>query len=351
MEDSKRYHRLGLFVGLTVLIVAVVLLLLGGRSLFKPKFTFETYFPGSVAGLEIGSPVRLRGVPLGQVSEIVTSSALYERGVPIEKRKTYIVVRAVVAYDPASTREVERDAKRLVERGMRAQTQLAGITGQQYLALDFFDPEKYPPLPFDWKPEYQYIPSAPSLTAEIVTNAQRFLAQLDEANIKNIGQNLNKLIVTANSQLEKVQLDKLAADADATLSEARATIGRVDRILAAAPIDDTVSKLDSAATRLDKLLANPNLERTVDNIGEISGQLRKLTDSGDLDRMVRRIADAADRLDGLIGDNQYDVRVMVQDLRTTANNLRVLSENIKRYPAGALVGGPPDKVQLPARSQ
>jgi ABC-type transporter Mla subunit MlaD len=89
----------------------------------------------------------------------------------------------------------------------------------------------------------------------------------------------------------------------------------------------------------------------VDNIGEISGQLRKLADSGDLDRMVRRIADAADRLDGLIGDNQYDVRVMVQDLRTTANNLRVLSENIKRYPAGVLVGGPPEKVQLPARSQ
>jgi hypothetical protein len=67
--------------------------------------------------------------------------------------------------------------------------------------------------------------------------------------------------------------------------------------------------------------------------------------------MVRRIAEAADRLDGLIGDNQYDVRVMVQDLRTTADNLRVLSENIKRYPAGALMGGPPEKVQLPARSQ
>jgi phospholipid/cholesterol/gamma-HCH transport system substrate-binding protein/paraquat-inducible protein B len=351
MEDSKRYQRLGLFVGVTVLIAALILFLLGGRSLFQPKFTFETYFAGSVAGLEVGSPVRLRGVPLGQVSEIMTSSALYEKGVPIEKRKTYIVVRAVVSYDPALTREVERDARQMIERGMRVQTQLAGITGQQYLSLDFFDPAKSPPLPFDWTPEHQYIPSAPSLTAEIVANAQNFLAQLNEADIKDIGQNLNKLIVTVNAELGKVHLDKLAADADATLSEARATISRVDRILAAAPIDDTVRKLDSAATRLDSLLANPNLERTVDNLGEITGQLRKLSDSGDLDRLVRRVADAADRLDGLIGDNQYDVRVMVQDLRATADNLRVLSENIKRYPAGALVGGPPDKVQLPARSQ
>lgn len=351
MEDSKRYHRLGLFVVVTVLIVAVVLFILGGRSLFQPKFTFETYFSQSVAGLEIGSPVRLRGVPLGQVSEIVTSSALYEKDVPIEKRKTYIVVRAVVAYDPALTRQVEHDAKQLVERGMRAQTQLAGITGQQYLSLDFFDPAKHPPLPFDWKPENQYVPSVPSLTAEIVTSAQKFLASLNEADIKDIGQNLNKLIVNANSQLDKLQLDKLSADADATLNEARTAISRVERILAEAPIDDTVRKLDSAATRLDKLLANPNLERTVDNVGEISGRLRTLADSGDIDRMIRRIADAADRLDGLIGDNRYDVRVIVQDLRTTADNLRVLSENIKRYPAGALVGGPPEKVQLPARSQ
>ena len=37
----------------------------------------------------------------------------------------------------------------------------------------------------------------------------------------------------------------------------------------------------------------------------------------------------------------------VQDLRATADNLRTLSETVKRYPAGVLVAGPPDKVALP----
>jgi phospholipid/cholesterol/gamma-HCH transport system substrate-binding protein len=351
MEDSKRYYRLGLFVVVTILIMAAVLFILGGRSLFQPRFIFETYFEGSVAGLDVGSPVRFRGVPLGQVSEILTSSALYEKEASIDRRKTYIVVRATVTYDPALTKEISKDIKEYVARGIRAQTQLAGITGQQYLSLDFFDPAKYPPLPFDWTPEYQYVPSAPSLTAEIVANAQKFLASLNEAEIKEIGQNLNKLIVTANAQLDKLQLDQLSAEAQDVLKDARAAIRRVDRILAAAPIDDTVRKLDSAATRLDKLLANPGLDRTVDNLGALSDRLRKVADSGDLDRMIRRVAEAADRLDALIGDNQYDVRVMVKDLRTTADNLRVLSENVKRYPAGALVGGPPEKVQLPARSR
>ena len=48
-----------------------------------------------------------------------------------------------------------------------------------------------------------------------------------------------------------------------------------------------------------------------------------------------------------MSDNRYDVRVIVQDLRTTADNLRELSSTIKRYPAGALIAGPPEKVRLP----
>ena len=53
----------------------------------------------------------------------------------------------------------------------------------------------------------------------------------------------------------------------------------------------------------------------------------------------------------MLGDNQYDVRTILQDLRVTANNLRTLSETVKRYPAGALIGGPPEKVVLPKDSK
>lgn len=335
MEDSKRYFRLGVFVVVAITLLAGVLFILGGRSLFQPKFTFETYFKESVSGLEVGAPVELRGVPLGGVSAILTSSSVYERDLPIDKRKTYIVVRATISYDPNQTAQIQRDVSELVKRGLRAQTQLAGVTGQQYLALDYFDPEKYPPLPFDWRPEYQYVPSAPSLASEIIANAQEFLASLNEADITQIGQNLNKLLVTA----------------DTLVSQARSAVERVDETLATAPISEAVQKLESAATRLDELLARPGLTETVDNLGEVSKRLRTLAASGDLDRMVTSLAQAADRLDGVIADNQYDVRVIVEDLRVTANNLRALSETIKRDPSGALLGGPPEKVKLPARSR
>jgi ABC-type transporter Mla subunit MlaD len=344
MEERKRYVRLGLFVVVCLTILVAVLFLLGGRKLFQSTFTFETYFNESVAGLELGAPVRFRGVPLGQVSEILTSSATYERDVPLDKRREYIVVRGKVNASPKEADQLQRDVMGMVKRGLRAQTQLAGVTGQQYLAIDFLDPAKYPPLEFPWTPQYTYLPSAPSLTGEIVANAQAFLASLNEADIKTLGQNLNVLIVDLDKKLSEAPVGEL-------IKNANATIERIDGILAAAPLDRTLRRLDSVSAQVEALLADPGLKQTVGNIAAISARLRKLSDDGDLDRMVTRMDDTAERLDALIGDNQYDVRVIAQDLRVTADNLRVLSETVKRYPAGALVGGPPNKVQLPGNSR
>jgi len=351
MEEGRRYFRLGLFVVVCVTILAAVLFLLGGRKLFQPTFIFETYFDESVAGLELGAPVRFRGVPLGQVSEILTSSSTYEQDLPLDKRRQYIVVRAKVTLSAEEAETMKRDAAQMVQKGLRAQTQLAGITGQQYLAIDFLDPGKYPPLEFEWTPKYTYLPSAPSLTGEIIANAQAFLANLNETDIKRLSQNLNQLIVDLDRKVNDVPVAELSARANDVLKSANATFERVDRILAAAPIAQTVRRIDSAASRFDGLLADPGLKQTVDNAAAITTRLRKLADDGDLDRMVKRVGDAAERVDALVGDNQYDVGVIVQDLRVTADNLRTLSETVKRYPAGVLVGGPPDKVHLPGASR
>jgi ABC-type transporter Mla subunit MlaD len=344
MEESKRYIRLGWFVVVCLTILFAVLFLLGGRKLFQPTFTFETYFNESVAGLDVGAPVRFRGVPLGQVSEILTSAATYEKGVPLDKRRQYIVVRAKINLSAEEVEQLKQDAIPMLKRGLRAQTQLAGITGQQYLAIDFFDPAKFPPLEFPWTPKFMYLPSAPSLTGQIVANAQVFLASLNEADVKTLGRSVNTLIADLDKKLSEAPIGEL-------IKNANATIERIDATLAAAPVGPTLRKLDAVSGRLDALLADPGIEQTVDNLAGITTRLRKLADDGDLDRMVTRIDATVERLDALIGDNQYDARVIVQDLRATAGNLRTLSETVKQYPAGALFGGPPEKVRLPGNSR
>jgi phospholipid/cholesterol/gamma-HCH transport system substrate-binding protein len=351
MEESKRYTRLGLFVIVSVAVLTAVLFAIGGRDLFQHTFMFETYFDNSIAGLELGAPVRFRGVPLGQVTQILTSGVTYESDLPLSRRREYIVVRVKVNLSPREAAQLKQDAVALAGMGLRAQTQLAGITGEQYLALDFMDPKKYPPLQFQWTPTYTYLPSAPSSAGEIIAKAQSFLASLNEADIKQLGQSLNKLVRDLDMKLGELPLGQLSGQTQEVLADADVTLKRVNGILAAAPIDHTLGRLDSLSTRLDSLAGDPALGQTLQNLEVFSGRLRKVADDGDLDRMVEGIDTAATRLDGILGDNQYDVRVIAQDLRVTADNLRALSETVKRYPAGALFGAPPDRLKLPGGGQ
>jgi phospholipid/cholesterol/gamma-HCH transport system substrate-binding protein len=328
MEEAKRYGRLGAFVAVSLCVLAAGLFLLGGRKWFQPSFTFETYFDQSVAGLDVGAPVRFRGVPLGHVAAILTSAATYERSVPLDKRHQYIVVRVEVNLSGQEAAQMRRDAEILAARGLRAQTQLAGITGQQYLALDFLDPRKYAPLPFDWTPRYMYLPSAPSSAGEIIAKAQSVLASLSEADVKNLGRSLNTLVGDLDRKLGEIPVAELAAHLEFALKAASDTLSRMDRFL-----------------------ADPSVKQTVDNAAIVSGRVRHMTEGGDLARLLKDLGDASERLDALVAGNQYDVRATVEDLRTTAANLRALSESVKRYPAGALVAGPPEKIQLPGHSQ
>jgi ABC-type transporter Mla subunit MlaD len=169
------------------------------------------------------------------------------------------------------------------------------------------------------------VPSLPSLSGEIIANAQAFMGSLGQVDVKNLSVNLNRLLVNVNDKVGSLPLEQLSADTQNVLRNANATIMRVDRLLA-------------------------DVKQSVDNVEVITGSLRGFADRGDLYRTITRIDQTVERLNGLMGDNQYDVRVIVQDLRTTAANLRALSTTIKQYPAGALIGGPPERVQLPAES-
>ena len=370
MENERRYFRLGLFVILTVATLLAILFILGGRSLFEPTLTVETYFNESVSGLDIGSPVKYRGIPLGSVSQIASSASLYEQDTPVGQRKAYIVVRMKVASTAVQIEQLREEVPEYVKRGLRAQTQLAGITGQLFISLDDLGPDLPPGLPFDWEPEHLYIPSAPSLTAEIIGNAQKFLASLNAADIDAIAQHLNELVQTLNRKIDSLPVKDLSNEALALLADAREVVERVDRIIADAPLADALKSLNEASERLDGLLADPGLKATVDNLASASGRvdtlladpglkqtvdnaaaftgtLRDLIEGDGLERTIKNLDQTIARIDALVGDNQYDVRVIIQDLRATADNLRSLSETAKQYPAGVFIGGPPEKGEIP----
>eukprot|EP01031_Cornospumella_fuschlensis_P051317 gene51317-62754_t len=162
-------------VGLA-LLVGFVLFLTQNRT-STSDILFETYIRESVQGLEVGSPVRYRGVAVGRVTEIALAAAEYRRpeGEGFAAAFQLVVVRFAVNLrrvgDVPSTEEA-------VRQGLRARMASQGITGVGYIELDFLDPERFPLASVPWTPRYSWIPAVPSTVAQVTSAAEMFLRQI-----------------------------------------------------------------------------------------------------------------------------------------------------------------------------
>src|SRR6185436_12434273 len=70
MAVEKSYARLGLFVVIVIVVILATGLLFIQRMRSREVIEFVTYTQENVAGLDVSSPVRYRGVALGRVSNL-----------------------------------------------------------------------------------------------------------------------------------------------------------------------------------------------------------------------------------------------------------------------------------------
>ena len=79
MDNNTKLFRLGLFVIAAIVMLIAATVILVGPSFTKPKIIAETYFQYSISGLEVGSPVKFRGIQVGEVKEILLSTEAYPK--------------------------------------------------------------------------------------------------------------------------------------------------------------------------------------------------------------------------------------------------------------------------------
>ena len=70
MSAKSNKTIIGLFVIGAALLAVGALAAFGSGMFFTKKLTAIMFFGGSVSGLEVGSPVIFRGVPIGAVKEV-----------------------------------------------------------------------------------------------------------------------------------------------------------------------------------------------------------------------------------------------------------------------------------------
>jgi paraquat-inducible protein B len=277
MFSPTNYFKIGLFVLLGLAAAFATAVAFGANQVKRETLAYYTFFNESVQGLDLGSPVKYRGVTIGTVARI--EIAADRRHVQVAAELDMESVRRLgLTETPTDEASPLRFA---VPPELRTQLQSQGITGLKFLALDFFNPETnpVPELPFP-TPE-NYIPAAPSLIKSLEDS---LTAAADSLPIMagQISSSLKRIDV----MLEDLQKENLSGKTAVTLenvngvlTDLRDTLKRVNQAKIPEKAASTLVKVDGAVTRLDAVL------KRVDGDNGLVASATRATDAfGDVGR-------------------------------------------------------------------
>ncbi len=260
---------------------------------------YRLLFPGSMRGVDVGTPVELRGQPVGQVSavrlEYDPAADTIRVPVTIEVAPHRIKVggRRLDETSEDPTAATNRMFAALVGQGLRAQLVSASLlTGQQVVSFDF-DPDAPPAQFVEGKP----YPELPTVEASGLTQVEGSASRL-----------LNKL--------------------------------------AGLPFDQLVGQIREMIGHADSLVASPEAKRALHNLDLTLANTTRLTRTADVEvgPLLQRLNSAAEQLRGtlmVLGNNPTagnDLARTLAELKDAARSIRVLADYLERHPESLLRG-------------
>jgi paraquat-inducible protein B len=310
----------GMFVIGAFALGVIALLTFGGVNFFSKPQRFVVYFDESIHGLDLGSPLKLRGVRVGRVVDL---NIRYDEktnhsvvAVVCEFSKDKVTDTKGVAINVASREELQT----LIDHGLRAQLGVLGLaTGLLFVELDFFNPKEYPADNRTTELKYIAVPAVPSAISEFQASASEILANLKKVDFAGLSREMTGLIAEVRKSVDGVDLKGVAeqwkktgvqVEALATSPEIKQTFANLNAAIA--DLRGVLAKLDTqvvpAGKELTEALAQAKVALTSFNdtataaraflashsgLGdEMIGTLEQLNEAADA---VRRLADFLER--------------------------------------------------------
>lgn len=316
MSERRASILVGAFaVGAVVIAIAGALFVAGG-GIGSDRSRFVMVFDGSLRGLNVGAPVALRGVTVGEVTDI-------DLILHAEEGDLIMMVEAEINANNVQLRgAVDSDmAEELVRLGLRAQLNLQSLlTGLLYIQLDF-KPET-PATLVDVPSELAQIPTIP-------TELEQLRSSLEKVDYAAITESLDHIARSMDTLLSSDEAQGLPA-----------------------AIQGTLGALERASVELESALK------------ENSGRLATLLDEGgraaaeintQLPHMAESLTNSLDQLDGALASAQTSLLRLeeaaapdspprrqlsgaMQELSLAARALRSLALSLEENPQALLRG-------------
>ncbi|MEA3544586.1 MAG: MlaD family protein, partial [Thermodesulfobacteriota bacterium] len=321
-------------VGAVILTVAG-LLFFGPGGFFAETRSYVVYFDSSVKGLNVGSPVRFRGVKIGQVKEINVRVRLqdFEFYIPvvieIEASRIEAEGTKLSLLDTLKTTIKGDDLMLpLVPKGLRAQMQMDSlVTGQLYVNLDML-PDA-PLILTGYEHDFPELPAIKSSMAELtktfediplkeladklIRSAEGFERLINSpslhnalAKFDNTVSQLNLFLQNLNAELLPLanQLKETLQQGKSTILDAQTTIAHIDR-----KIDPLAEKFTLAVEAVQE--ASVKTEAAMQQIKELSASDSQIMEQ---------------------------ISLTLQEVNRTARSVRYLTTELERDPQMLLRG-------------
>lgn len=308
METRASYVVVGTFVLALVAAAFGVVLFLTRTSFEDTPRTYISYFTGSVTGLQVGSPVRYRGVPVGSVNDIRIDPTDVER---------VRVMMEIVQGTPIKT-------------DTNSTLGLQGITGVAYIELTggtrdskpltAVGDAKIPVIQSKSSGIQKVLASAPELFERAVGITERLALILDDKNVKSISvtlDNLSKLTGTLAGSGD--QVDQLISDSQKTFAALREAADNVSELT-----EGLNSKLDPIADGAKDIIGD--VQNAVRSFNKIAIQLELMVDEN------------RDSIRDFSSGGLYELSQFIAEGRVLISALTRLSAQIERDPARFFFG-------------
>jgi len=344
MSTRANPKLIGGFVLGAIALVIIGLLAFGSGQYFAPKGKAVLYFAGSLAGLDVGSPVTFRGVKVGTVTKIVIQYDVREQKLRIP---VYIELNPE-KFQIITGKRSETNIKELVQRGLRAQLQIQSlVTGQTSVDFDF-----YPDTPIHMiagETAELELPTIPSNIDLLKANLTSLLAKISKLPLEKISSALLESIDTANQMLKDAQT--VVKRADGLVADVNAQVKPLtDSVLGVST--DASQMLQEARKRLELREGEP-----MQNLNVVLLQSRKLVDdlNRDLPRLIGPMVQVLTKTTATLDQAQalvvaaqrfvspgspvyFELTSTLAEFKSAARAIRVFAEYIQRNPNALLTG-------------
>ncbi len=315
MNDKPQSVAIGAFVVGAALIALVAALFLAGAT-FGEKEKIVMVFDGSVKGLNVGAPVAVRGVQVGQVSSIK---------IVMDASTADIVMVVEADFDPSAIhlRGEAHDeiTEELLERGLRAQLNTQSLlTGLLYVQMDFFPGTELVLREVD-SPYFQF-PTIP-------TDLERITQQLQDIDFNSLIEEISTMSRSLSDIISSEEMRALPSSLNDTLLSVRTLSDEL-----AAQLATTGPKLDSMLDETTATMASAN-----DEIPRLSQLV--VSNLEVLDDAIVAFEKTMGSVDGLVSADSattYRLNQALREISRAGRALQSLARTLEEQPEALIRG-------------